>query len=121
MKPEVKAFFDKDTWTLTYVVFDPQSKDAVVVDPVWDYDPAASKVSRKSVDEVLRFISEKGLKLHYILETHAHADHLTGAKLIQQAYPQAKVAIGANITEVQGVFKKIYNFDDSYRNGRYPI
>ncbi|MCX7674614.1 MAG: MBL fold metallo-hydrolase [Bdellovibrionaceae bacterium] len=115
MKPEVKAFFDKDTWTLTYVVFDPQSKDAVVVDPVWDYDPAASKVSRKSVDEVLRFISEKGLKLHYILETHAHADHLTGAKLIQQAYPQAKVAIGANITEVQGVFKKIYNFDDSYR------
>ena len=115
MKPEVKVFFNKETWTLTYLVFDPQTKDAVVIDPVWDYDPAASKLSQKSVLEVLSFIEQKGLKLHYILETHAHADHLTGAKLIQKKHPQAKVAIGAKITSVQELFKKIYNFDDHYK------
>ncbi|MCS6838872.1 MAG: MBL fold metallo-hydrolase [Bdellovibrionaceae bacterium] len=115
MKPAVKAFFDKDTWTLTYVVYDPQSRDAVVIDPVWDYDPAASKVSRKSVDLVLDFLRQNQLKLHYILETHAHADHLTGARLIQKEYPQAKVAIGERITEVQALFKKVYNFDDTYK------
>ena len=115
MKPEVKVFFNKETGTLTYLVFDPQTKDAVVIDPVWDYDPAASKLSQKSVLEVLSFIEQKGLKLHYILETHAHADHLTGAKLIQKKHPQAKVAIGAKITSVQELFKKIYNFDDHYK------
>lgn len=115
MKPTVKTFFDKDTWTLTYVTYDLATRDAVIIDPVWDYDPASSKVSRKSVDEVITFIKSEQLNVHYILETHAHADHLSGAKLLQQEFPQAKIAISEKITEVQTVFKGVFNFDDYFK------
>ncbi len=115
MKPTVHTFFDKDTWTLTYVVFDPTTKDAVLIDPVWDYDPASSKLSQKSFNQTVNFIKENNLKLHYVLETHAHADHISGATLFKQNFPTVKVAIGARITEVQNVFKGVFNFDDSYK------
>ncbi len=115
MKPTVHTFFDKDTWTLTYVVFDPTTKDAVLIDPVWDYDPASSKLSQKSFNQTVNFIKENNLKLHYVLETHAHADHISGATLFKQNFPTVKVAIGARITEVQSVFKGVFNFDDSYK------
>jgi len=115
MKPIVKAFFDKDTWTLTYVVLDEASRDAIIIDPVWDYDPAASKVTRHSVDQVLQFVKSQNLKIHYILETHAHADHLSGAKLLQLAFPHAKIAISERIKEVQSVFKGVFNFADHFK------
>lgn len=115
MKPTVKEFFDKATWTLTYVVFDSKTKDAVVIDPVWDYDPAASKMSRQSADEVLDYLKRNHLKVHYILETHAHADHVTGSQILKSKLPGAKVGIGAKITDVQKVFKKVFNLDPDFK------
>ncbi|HEX4925552.1 MAG TPA: MBL fold metallo-hydrolase [Bdellovibrionales bacterium] len=114
MKPTVKAFFDKATWTLTYAVFDPATRDAVVIDPVWDYDPAVSKMSTDSVEAVFEFVRANELKVHYILETHAHADHVTGAQPLRDRLPGAKVAVGANIRDVQEVFKKVFNLEGGF-------
>lgn len=114
MKPTVKEFFDKATWTLTYVVYDAQTKDAIVIDPVWDYDPASSKLTTQSVDMVFDFIQSNQLKVHYILETHAHADHVSGSQVLKMKLPNSKVAIGANITEVQKVFKNFFNLDSNF-------
>lgn len=114
---QVKEFFDVITYTLTYVVFDEISKDAIVIDPVWDYDQAASKVSTESVEKVVTYLEKQGLNLHYILETHAHADHLTGAIEIKKRIPSAKVAIGKNITKVQNAFKEIFNLKDFNTSG----
>lgn len=115
MKPTVKEFFDRDTWTLTYVVFDPKTRDAVVIDPVWDYDPASSTLSTESAQLVIDFVKKENLKVHAILETHAHADHVTGAQILKKQWPNAKIAIGAHIREVQGVFKKVFNLDDKFK------
>lgn len=117
MSRSLEAFFDKDTCTLTYVVYDENSKDAVVIDPVLNYDPAVSKVSDESIREVLEFINRKNLNAHYILETHAHADHLTGAAELKKKLPNAKVGIGENITKVQGLFSEVFNFKDFNTNG----
>lgn len=114
MKPSVKAFFDPATYTLTYVVYDEATKDAVIIDPVWDYDPAASKLDDKSVKDVLHFIKENSLKPVYVLETHAHADHLSGSQEFKKYFPEIKVAIGENIKEVQKVFKKFFNLEESF-------
>lgn len=111
---EIKTWFDKDTFTLTYCVYDSSSKDAVVIDSVWNYDPASGALTTKSVQEVADFVKAQGLNLHYILETHAHADHLTGAQPLKALFPNAKVAIGARITEVQKVFKQVFNFGDHF-------
>lgn len=115
MKPTVKEFFDKATWTLTFVVYDESTKDAVILDPVWDYDPAASKMSTNSAEEVLQFVKDKNLKVHYILETHAHADHVSGSQVLKRHLSNAKVGIGAKITEVQKVFKGVFNLDPSFK------
>lgn len=109
MSLKLQTFFDKATYTLTYIVFDENTKDAIIIDPVLDYEPAASKVSTESVDKVVNFVKENDLVVHYILETHAHADHLTGAAVLKERIPQAKIAIGERITEVQEVFKDLYN------------
>lgn len=114
MKPTVKEFFDKATWTLTYVVYDADSKDAVIIDPVWDYDPAASKMSTASADAVLTFVRDNQLKVHYILETHAHADHVSGSQILKKHIPGSKVGIGAKITDVQKVFKNVFNLDKDF-------
>lgn len=115
MKPTVKEFFDKATWTLTYVVYDQKTKDAVILDPVWDYDPAASKMSTDSAESVLDFVKNEKLKVHYILETHAHADHVSGSQILKQHIPGAKVGIGARITDVQKVFKKVFNLGEEFK------
>ena len=115
MKPAVKEFFDEATWTLTYVVYDSESKDAVIIDPVWDYDPAASKLDTNSVERVLGFVDINKLKVHYILETHAHADHVTGSQVLKAKFPNAKVGIGSKITDVQKVFKKVFNLNAAFR------
>ena len=114
---KVKVFFDQPTYTLTYVVYDANSKDAVIIDPVLNYDPASSSYSYESVDEVMDFVKSQNLKVEYILETHAHADHLTGADELRKRIPGAKVAIGSKITEVQKVFRDIYNFKDWKADG----
>lgn len=111
---QVKEFFDPATWTLTYVVFDPDTKDAIVLDPVWDYDPAASKMSTESANAVLQFISEQQLNVHYILETHAHADHVSGSQVLKKHLKDAKVGIGAHITKVQEVFKEVFNLHEDF-------
>ena len=114
MKPEVKEFFDKATWTISYVVYDQSSKDAIVIDPVWDYDPAASKLSTESANLILDYIKNKNLKVHYILETHAHADHVSGSQVLKKSLPNAKVGIGAKITDVQQVFKNVFNLNPEF-------
>ncbi len=115
MKPSVKTFFDPQTWTLTYVVFDKQSKDAVIIDPVWNYDPASSKMSTESIGLVLTFVKDLDLNIHYILETHAHADHVSGSQILKQHWPKAKIAIGAKITAVQEVFKNVFNLPKDFK------
>ena len=114
MKLTIKEFFDKATWTLTYVVSDSKTSDAIIIDPVWDYDPATSKLSTTSADELLSYIKNHNLHVHYILETHAHADHISGAQVLKQKLPYAKVGIGARISEVQKVFKDFFNLDSSF-------
>ena len=111
---EIKTFYDPQTFTLTYVVFDPQTRDAVVIDPVMDYDPKASKLTTESVNVVTDFIRGKELKLHYILETHAHADHLSGSQLLKKRFPGAKVAIGEHIVDVQRMFKGIFDLPEDF-------
>jgi glyoxylase-like metal-dependent hydrolase (beta-lactamase superfamily II) len=111
---EIKHFFDPRTYTLTYVVYDLASKDAVVIDPVLDYEPASSKVWTESAEEVVEFLKAKNLNLRMILETHAHADHLSGSKILKKAYPEAKLAVGKRITEVQKVFKGVFDLPDEF-------
>lgn len=117
MSLKVQHFYDEKTFTLTYVVFDIETHDAIIVDPVLNYDAAASKMSMESIDKVDKFIKENELKLHYIMETHAHADHLTGSVELKNRYPQAKVAIGKHITAVQSVFKDVFFLRDLATDG----
>jgi len=110
----VEAFFDDRTSTLTYVVFDPESHDAVVIDPVLDYEPRGSKIFTESVDRVIKYVRDNDLRVHLILETHAHADHLSGSQALRRAFPYAKTAIGARITEVQELFKERFDLPEDF-------
>lgn len=110
---KVQHFYDPATFTLSYVVFDPKTKDAIVIDPVLDYDPLSSKTATKSLETLVRFVRENDLRVHLSLETHAHADHLSGSPYLRRVLG-AKVAIGADITKVQGVFKGVFDLGDSF-------
>lgn len=114
MTTRIQPFFDERTYTLTYVVYDEESKDAVVIDPVLDYEPGASAMWTESADQAIEFLKEKNLNLHYILETHAHADHLSGAQHIKEQFPDAKLGIGARITQVQALFKTVFNLPEEF-------
>ena len=105
---EIKTFFDGATFTLTYVVYDGVTRDAVVIDPVLDYDPLSSRTSTNSVQEVEAFLREQGLKLRWVLETHAHADHLSGSQYLKRRF-EAGVAIGERIREVQETFRGVFD------------
>lgn len=111
---QIKEFYDEATFTLTYVVYDDKTKDAVIIDPVWNYEPYASKVSEESLKELMGFVKSNELNVHYILETHAHADHLTSAQLLKKELPQAQTAIHENIKAVQEVFKGLFNFGEEF-------
>jgi len=104
----IETFFDPATFTLTYVVFDPKSRDAVVIDPVLDYDVLSSSTSTTSITRVEDFLNREKLKLHYVLETHAHADHLSGSQYLKSRFG-AKVAIGARIVDVQKIFAGVFD------------
>lgn len=110
-KPIVKAFFDPQTWTYTYVVYESKGSACIVIDSVLNYDPKSGRTNTTSADEVIAFIKEHRLQLDWILETHAHADHLTAAPYIQEQLG-GKIAIGDHITTVQDVFKGVFNLDD---------
>lgn len=107
----VKAFFDPQTWTYTYVVYESEGSACIVIDSVLNYDAKSGRTKTKSADEVIAFIKEHRLQLEWILETHAHADHLTAAPYIQKKLG-GKIAIGDHITTVQKVFKGVFNLDD---------
>ena len=108
VKPEVTAFFDEPTNTVSYVVKDPHSKACAVIDSVMDIDYAAGRISYQSADEIIKFVQEQGLKVEWLIETHAHADHLSAAPYIQGKLG-GKLGIGENIKIVQEVFGKIFN------------
>lgn len=108
---KIHHFFDPDTFTLTYVVYDEKSKDAIVIDPVLDFEQASGTVTDASTRLVVDFIKAQGLKLHAILETHAHADHLSSSQILKTLFPQAKLYISEKIKGVQEVFKKHFNID----------
>lgn len=104
----VEPFFDPATYTLTFVVADLATRDAVVIDPVLDYDPASGTTSTASIDQVTAYLRAHALRVHYVLETHAHADHLSASQLVRRRF-DAKVAIGERIREVQATFKGLFD------------
>ncbi len=104
----IEAFYDPGTATVSYVVHDEASGDAVIIDPVLDYEPASSTVTTASVDLIVEYVAERRLAVRMILETHAHADHLSGARVLKRHFPEATLAIGRRITEVQKIFKAVF-------------
>ena len=106
--PAIRSFFDEPTNTASYVVYDPVSKLAAVIDSVLDFDAAAARTSTASADEIIAFIKGEGLTVEWLLETHAHADHLSAAPYIQERLG-GRLAIGRDIIRVQNVFGKIFN------------
>ncbi len=107
-KPEVQGFFDPHTNTISYVIADPQTNACAIVDSVMDYEPNSATISFDSAQTIIDYISTHGYTVEWILETHAHADHLSAAPYLQQKLG-GKIAIGANITIVQEVFGKVFN------------
>lgn len=107
----IKSFFHPATFTLTYLIYDEKTLDAVLIDPVADYDPKASTLSFKSAEIITDFINKNDLNIHYLLETHAHADHLSASQFLKKKFPKAIVAIGSGITNVQTLFKDFFQID----------
>lgn len=112
--PLVQSFFDPDTSTFTHVVFDRVGGRAAIVDPVLDFDSASGRTSHRSADQVVAFVRQQGLTLDWILETHAHADHLSSAPYLKERLG-GRIAIGEAIRRVQGVFKPIFNMEAGFR------
>jgi glyoxylase-like metal-dependent hydrolase (beta-lactamase superfamily II) len=117
MHPSVQAFFDPATSTASYLVSDPTSGAAAVIDPVLDFDPKAARIATGSADAILQTIQDQGLSLLYLLETHAHADHLSAADYLRSK-TGAPIVIGAAITEVQKAFIPRFEADDVAPDGR---
>ncbi len=113
MNPSVKAFFDPATWTVSYVVFDRPGGAAAIIDSVLDYDPKSGRTRTQSAQQLVDFVREQKLSVQWIMETHAHADHLSAAPWLKQQLGGA-TTIGAGITTVQGVFKKIFNMEPGF-------
>lgn len=116
MHPRVQAFFDPATFTATFLLTDPATGATAVIDPVLDYDPKAASVSTASADQVLAAVADQGLDLQWVLETHAHADHLTAADYIRRR-TGARVGVGARIVEVQRTFIPLFEADDIRPDG----
>jgi len=110
---EVKTFFDEQTFTFTHLVFDPQTRDAVVFDPVLDLDSVGWRTYTDSLKTLDGFIKQNELKLHFILDTHIHADHLSGMQYLKDKY-KAPLVINAAITVVQDTFKDVFNLGDDF-------
>lgn len=107
-RPEIRGFFDPDTFTVTYVVSDPATGEAAIIDSVLDFAPNSGRTSTASADAVIDFVNSNNLQVKWLLETHAHADHLSAAPYLQEKLG-GKIAIGERIKVVQGVFGKLFN------------
>ena len=115
-QPHIRAFFDEPTKTVTYLVWDPATRRGVVIDPVLDFDVAAGEVDTESVEEVLAAVQEEQVAVEWVLETHAHADHLSGAPLIK-GRTGARIGIGEHIKDVQSIFRPLFNATDVKPDG----
>jgi len=113
MNPVIKTVFDEATFTATHVVWDPETSKAAIIDSVKDYDPRSGRTRTVSADKVIDLVQDEGLSVEWILETHVHADHLTAAPYLK-AKLGGRLAIGARIDTVQGVFKKVFNVEKSF-------
>lgn len=116
VEPEIRAFFDEPTNTVSYLVWDAATHRGVAIDPVLDFDPAAGTVDDGSVEEMLSAARDEGVEIEWVLETHVHADHLSGAPLIKRR-TGARVAIGENVRDVQNIFRPIFGADDVKADG----
>jgi glyoxylase-like metal-dependent hydrolase (beta-lactamase superfamily II) len=117
MQPHVQAFFDPATSTASYLVSDPATGEAAIIDPVLDFDPRGARLGAGSAETLLTAVRDQGLTLRYVLETHAHADHLSAADYIRRK-TGAQVVIGAHITEVQKQFIPTFEAEDVADDGR---
>jgi len=115
---QIKSFFDQATYTLSYLLWDEQSRDGLIIDPVLDFDPNAWRVSEESAYRLIHFVREAQLKVHWILETHAHADHLTAMEILKHELG-AKTAIGEKIKDVQALFAGAFNLEGFPTDGRH--
>jgi glyoxylase-like metal-dependent hydrolase (beta-lactamase superfamily II) len=116
MNPVVTGFYHEPTCSIAYLVEDPATKHAAIVDPVLDYDPKAGRVSHEAADQMLAEIERRGLTVDWILDTHPHADHFSAAVYLKEKL-RAPTAIGEKIVEVQEIWKKIYNLPDFPADG----
>jgi glyoxylase-like metal-dependent hydrolase (beta-lactamase superfamily II) len=116
MQPFVQSFFDHATNTISYIVHDPATKKAAIIDPVLDFTPRNGRIATTSADALLTAVSDQGLDIIYLLETHAHADHLSAAHHLREV-TGAPVVIGAQITQVQTVFGALFEADDVTHDG----
>jgi glyoxylase-like metal-dependent hydrolase (beta-lactamase superfamily II) len=114
---EIRAFFDAPTFTFTYLVVDPATKKAAIIDPVLDYDPGGGVADSRSIDAILAEAKAAGLSVEWVLETHAHADHLSAAPVVK-AKTGARIGIGAHITRVQEIFRPVFLAEDVAPDGR---
>ena len=112
--PQVQAFFDAGTFTVTHVVFDQPNGHAAIIDPVLHYDPKSGRTHHEGADEVVAFVQAQGLTVDWILETHAHADHLSAAPYLRQRLG-GRLAIGAGIERVQQVFKALFHLEPGFK------
>ncbi|MEH6757324.1 MAG: MBL fold metallo-hydrolase [Parasphingorhabdus sp.] len=112
--PVIKAFFDKDTFTVTYVVRDPETKSAAIVDSVCNFDPASGRTTYDSADAVIAYVQDHDLEVEWLLETHAHADHLSAAPYLQEKLG-GKIAIGEHIVTVQNVFGELFHVGPEFQ------
>ena len=115
-RPIIRSFFDEPTNTVSYLVADPTTKKAAIIDPVFDYDHNSGEVDTRSVEAMLKAAEDSGNTIEWVLETHAHADHLSGAPFIK-AKTGAKIGIGEHITDVQRIFRPIFNAIDLKTDG----
>jgi glyoxylase-like metal-dependent hydrolase (beta-lactamase superfamily II) len=113
MKPKIRPFYDQITGTLTYAVYDEVAGHAAIIDPVLDYDPKAGRTKTHSADQVIAYVREQRLTVDWILETHAHADHLSAARYLQN-HLGGRIGIGEHISQVQTVFKNIFHLEENF-------
>jgi glyoxylase-like metal-dependent hydrolase (beta-lactamase superfamily II) len=114
MNPTVQAFFDPATWTVSYVVYEQPGSAAAIVDSVLDYDHKSGRTRTTSADRLIAFVREQNLTVEWILETHAHADHLSAAPYLKKQIG-GKIAIGGDIKTVQEVFKRVFHLEPGFR------
>lgn len=114
VQPQVHGLFDTATWTVTYIVHSGRNSDCAIIDSVLDYDPKSGRTRHASADKVIDYVQANGLKVRWILETHAHADHLSAAPYLR-AQLGGQIGIGAQITRVQQAFKAVFNLEPGFR------